>query len=283
MKRYETVAAFESALRARLHALATKEQTFQYLRRQVAFGRVLARLQAAAPEAWLLKGGVALEYRVARARATLDIDITTNLDLNDMSDVLTRAEATDLFDYFQIEIGERERPVDDVNAYRFHVAVKYADGRPFEPLKLDIGFADPWLGVPVTLDAPSLLEFAGIAPTTLRTIPAAQQLAEKIHAYTKSYGSHTSSRVKDFVDIALLLGDGVDLNELQTMLRFVFASRRTHAVPAELKPPSEAWRIPYGKLAAGLPVPQNLDDCYQFAAARLSSVLASLKDSNGSD
>lgn len=69
MKRYEAIAAFESALRARLHALATKERTFQDLRKQVAFDRVLARLQAAAPDAWLLKGGVALEYRIARARA----------------------------------------------------------------------------------------------------------------------------------------------------------------------------------------------------------------------
>lgn len=45
MKRYETIAAFESALRARLHTLATKERTFQDLRRQVACDRALARLQ----------------------------------------------------------------------------------------------------------------------------------------------------------------------------------------------------------------------------------------------
>ncbi len=159
MKHYETIAGFEFALRAKLHALATKERTFQDLRKQVAFDRVLARLQAAAPDSWLLKGGLALEYRIARARATLDIDITTELDLNEMSDVLAHAAALDLGDYFQIVIGERERPVDEVETYRFHISVQYANGRNFENIKLDIGFADPWLGTPLEVEIPSIFGF----------------------------------------------------------------------------------------------------------------------------
>ena len=179
MKRYETVAAFEAALRTKLHALATKEKTFQDLRKQVAFDRVLARLQTAAPESWLLKGGLALEYRIARARATLDIDITTKLDLTEMNKVLARSAALDLDDYFQIIIGERERPVDEVETYRFHIDVQYANGRTFENLKLDIGFADPWLGTPLQVEIPAILAFAGIEPTTVRVIPREQHLAEK--------------------------------------------------------------------------------------------------------
>ena len=224
MKRYATITAFESALRDILHALATKEKTFQDLRKQVAFGRVLARLQAAAPDTWLLKGGVALEYRIERARATLDIDISTELDLDEMSNVLAKAVAVNLDDYFQIVIGERERPVDEVETHRFHISVQYADGRTFEDLKLDIGFADPWIGTPVNVAASSLLEFAGITPITVRAIPSEQHLAEKIHAYSKTYGSWQSSRVKDLVDMVLLLKSGVDRDLLQTVLATVFTT-----------------------------------------------------------
>jgi hypothetical protein len=45
---------------------------------------VLARLTRVAPEAWLLKGGVALEYRLERARATIDIEISSQVSLETM-------------------------------------------------------------------------------------------------------------------------------------------------------------------------------------------------------
>lgn len=273
MKRYETIAAFEAALRTKLHALATKERTFQALRKQVAFDRVLARLQTAAPESWLLKGGLALEYRIARARATLDIDITTELDLNEMSKVLARAAALDLDDYFQIIVGERERPVDEMETYRFHIAVQYSNGRTFENIKLDIGFADPWLGAPLSVQIPSLLDFAGIKATTVRMIPREQHLAEKIHAYTKAYGSRPSSRVKDLIDMALLIKEGVDLDPLGPILRKVFETRRTHDMPTELPPPPSAWRVPYERLALGLPIPPDLDGGYKFVADGLAGAL----------
>lgn len=229
-----------------------------------------------APDAWLLKGGVALEYRIARARATLDIDISTELDLNEMSDVLANAAVAKLDDYFQITIGERERPVAEVETYRFHIAVQYADGRTFENLKLDIGFADPWLGTPVKVAAPSLLAFAGIPPAVVRAIPAEQHLAEKIHAYTKSYGSGPSTRVKDLVDMVLLLKDGVDRDLLRATVRTVFERRSTHEIPTALPSPPEAWRVPYGKLASGLPVPPDLEGAYEFAADQLAQILAPL-------
>jgi hypothetical protein len=275
-RQYETIAAFESALRAKLHSLASERRTFQDLRRQVAFGRVLARLQLVAPDAWLLKEGAALEYRIELARATLDIDISTGLNLDRMSELLAASATASLEDYFLIAIGERERPVDELETYRFNIAVRYANGRRFEDLKLDVGFADPWLGTPVEIEVPSLLDFAGIPATTIRTIPGEQQLAEKVHAYTKSYGSNPSSRVKDLVDMALLLQNGVDLEELRAVLEVIFRMRGTHEIPATLPPPPEAWRVPYARLASGLPVPPDLEAGYEFVAGMLMPVLASL-------
>ena len=44
---------------------------YEQLRRNIAFERVLARLVAEDADVWLLKGGVALDYRLREARSTL--------------------------------------------------------------------------------------------------------------------------------------------------------------------------------------------------------------------
>jgi len=52
---------------------------------------------------------------------------------------------------------------------------------------------------------PELLTFAGIEPAKVPALPLEQHLAEKVHAYTRRYGTGvTSTRVKDLVDIILI-------------------------------------------------------------------------------
>jgi Nucleotidyl transferase AbiEii toxin, Type IV TA system len=181
MRRYATVTAFETALRAKFERLVTPQRTYQDLRKQLAFDRVLARLSIVAPDVWLLKGGVALEYRLQRARATRDIDLSARVGTEQMSRVLEAAASVALDDYFAIRLGERSKPVDQVDTLRFHVSVLYENGRRFEELTLDINFVDPWLGEPQVLTGSRLLDFAGIAPASVRAIPLEQHLAEKLH------------------------------------------------------------------------------------------------------
>lgn len=72
--RYATASAFRTALEQRL--LATARQggvPLVRLRKIVAFERLLARLMAAAPDRWVLKGAVALHFRVGpQFRTTRD-------------------------------------------------------------------------------------------------------------------------------------------------------------------------------------------------------------------
>lgn len=164
---------------------------------------------------------------------------------------------------------ERERPIDEIETYRFSVDVQYANGRRFERLKLDIGFADPWIGTPAEIKVPSLLDFAGVPAIVVKAIPIEQQLAEKVHAYTKPYGAQRSSRVKDLVDMALLLRNGADVDKLRNSLKIVFTTRETHEIPSTLPRPPEDWRVPYARLAAGLPVPSDLDAGYELVADAL--------------
>lgn len=70
--KYGDAAAFRQALEQRLRARAAGNGArIARDRKRVALDRLLARLNEVAPGAWLLKGGFALDLRLAdRARAT---------------------------------------------------------------------------------------------------------------------------------------------------------------------------------------------------------------------
>jgi len=82
-----------------------------------------------------------------------------------------------------------------------------------------------------------------------------QQFAEKIHAYTLPRNA-ANSRVKDLVDLALLIGSGgLDTQRILEALRLTFERRGTHDLPASLVPPPADWQVPFHALAeeCGLP------------------------------
>ncbi len=72
---YATATAFRQALEGRLRRLGLESNTsLSRLRKVVAFDRLLARMVAADPGLWIVKGGYALEMRLgARARTTRDV------------------------------------------------------------------------------------------------------------------------------------------------------------------------------------------------------------------
>jgi hypothetical protein len=74
---YASDAAFRVALEQRLASLARSTNvSLDRLRRQVVLERLLARLDAVEPGAWVLKGAMALEVRLGTAaRATMDVDL----------------------------------------------------------------------------------------------------------------------------------------------------------------------------------------------------------------
>ncbi|WP_459979902.1 nucleotidyl transferase AbiEii/AbiGii toxin family protein, partial [Mycobacterium avium] len=74
---YSSPQALRTALEHRL-LMASREAGvgLDRLRRRVLFERIMARLQAAEPGLWVLKGGMALEVRLSdAARVTKDIDV----------------------------------------------------------------------------------------------------------------------------------------------------------------------------------------------------------------
>ena len=86
-----------------------------------------------------------------------------------------------------------------------------------------------------------------------------QQFAEKIHAYTLPRNT-ANSRVKDMVDMALLIvSGGLDKQRILDALRLTFERRGTHDLPAGLVPPPADWHIPFRALAKECGLPADID------------------------
>ncbi len=75
--KYATPNAFRTALEERLKNLARESGlSVARLRKTVAFEVLLRRLLHIAPEQWVLKGALALEFRIGtRTRTTRDVDL----------------------------------------------------------------------------------------------------------------------------------------------------------------------------------------------------------------
>lgn len=115
---------------------------------------------------------------------------------------------------------------------------------------MDVGWGDPLVEPAETLTTPPLLAFAGIPSVAVPCYPLTQQVAEKVHAYTRPRATGRSSRVKDLVDILLIaeLGE-MDGQVLRQALEATFETRETDELPKLLPDPPAIWRAPFRRLA----------------------------------
>lgn len=276
--RYATAAAFRTALEQRLLAAARQGSIpVVRLRKLVAFERLLARLLVVAPDQWILKGAMALHFRLAaRFRTTRDMDLGRWDDERAATDDLVAAEKVDLGDHFRFAVVRTDK-LDQLlegAAVRYHVSA-YLAGRRFEELTLDIGFGDPLTVEPERLRGPDLLGFAEIDPTEVPTLPLEPHVAEKLHAYTRSYaGAHPSTRTKDLIDLVLIPSlFPFQAGRLRTALQTTFGARSTHPLPASLPPPPPGWGTAYRKLAAEVGLPPEVATGHHQAALFLDPLL----------
>ncbi len=277
--RYATASAFRTALERRLIELSRGTGApLLRLRKDVAFDRFLARLLAGAPGRWVLKGALALEFRLGpRARTTKDMDLVVREGGEATTEALLAAGEADLGDFFVFAVEKRagREGADEGTAVRHRVRAELA-GRPFEEVLVDVAFADPLGWEPERLRGTDLLAFAGIPPIEVPVLPLEQHVAEKVHAYTRVYaGGFPSSRSKDLVDLVLVATFAAfDAARLREALHTIFESRGLHRLPASLPPPPADWRVPYRRLAAEVGAPGDLEDGHAAASALLDPILA---------
>jgi hypothetical protein len=258
-REYASAEAFRRALEARLNKAAEAELVqINRLRRQVAFDRLLARLFRTGPAPWVLKGGYALELRFKTARATIDIDLTvqriaaaTESDSNQIvRDMLQDAASFSLGEWGEYTVGPPALDLDAApyGGARFPIEARM-DDRIFARFHLDAGIGDAVIQPVEIIACRDWLSFAGIAPPQVQTISREQQFAEKLHAYTLPRSS-TNSRVKDLIDLALLIGSGeLSPTRAADALRLTFQRRLTHELPVALVEPPQDWERRFQALA----------------------------------
>lgn len=277
--RYETARNFRAALDARLKPLATPDDQRELvrMRKQIAFERFLARLLTTAPDAWIVKGGAALQYRLGSgSRLTRDLDLVLPTGADFASDAIAEALAVDMGDFFTFALqgaANLDHGTEGASR-RFHIRSSL-DGRQFETFIVDVGFAEPSALPTETIAGNDFLDFAGVERITMPVIAIEIHLAEKIHAYCRTYaGNRQNTRVKDLIDI-VLIGETQELRagNVRLAIDHTFESRGTHPIPTKLEAPPAAWAVPYRELARSVAIEPDIAAGHAFASALIEPLL----------
>jgi hypothetical protein len=230
-----------------------------------------------APGRWALKGGFALETRLGgRARVSVDLDADHLNGAEAARADLQRAAIAEVGDHFGFAvIGTEELRSAGVGlAVRYKLESSLA-GRPYEPLQVDVSTAapDPWDAQAAR--RPGLLAELGLDPIEVWLIPLERQVAEKLHAYTRTYESGGTTRARDLVDLMLIREhERLDPVVLRDAIQRVFDRRATHGIPKRLPPPSRELAVGYRREAKYVRVVSGLEEAHRLLADWLDPVLA---------
>lgn len=262
--RYATATAFRMALEQRINRLCDQgSSAIQRTRRRIAIERFLARLQQPPHNPWVLKGAFALYLRFGnRARTTKDLDIGIDPSLvrripssrSEIAQHLREAAATQIDDFFAFTIkdeGEQIDPEPDTHVYRFN-AQGSLDDRLFEEFRIDVAIGAPLVAPAEELPEGDTLAFAAIAPRRFRAISLPQHFAEKLHALTFPWKDRENTRVKDLVDLVLILElNPPEPGAVRDAIKSVFGRRERQSIPLKIQDPPDSWRPMYARLALG--------------------------------
>lgn len=253
---YGSPRALRTALEHRLLQRSSETGvSLDRLRRRVIFERVVSRLSAAEPGHWVVKGGMALEVRLRdEARLTKDLDlglrdgeVTAETLHERLVDVLGLDSAGDRFVFivgFPVRMTEDGQQV----TWRARVEAVLADAT-FGSIQLDIAPRPHELTATDRVELPSLLDFAGVPASVVEIIDIHRHAAEKLHAMTRDFGQRENSRVRDLVDLVLMLEhEMLTPDALAARVTDVWAEREAHKPPAALPQLPESWANRYRPL-----------------------------------
>ena len=281
---YSSPERFKTALEARVRTTAAATaKDMNRVRQLIIYSRFLARVFAGLGNNAIAKGGVVMELRVQRARATRDVDLWIAGRQADVLSQLTKACTLDLNDWMTFVIEpDKEHPALEaeglfVDVGRFRAECRLAGRLYGMPFGVDAACGDAVTLPAEFIDGDDALAFAGVERPRFRVYPRATHVAEKLHAYTRPR-ARENSRVKDLPDIALLAQTGPFLaSELRATLMATFRHRGTHALPASLPPPPAAWIQSYLRMAKQHGLLWNeLAQVHAAAASFLDPVLAAI-------
>jgi hypothetical protein len=244
------------------------------------------RLARVAHDRWAVKGGMALETRLGEhARVTVDLDADHIQGGEAARADLQRAAVDDVDDHFAFALVSSEalQEVGVRLAIRYGLASSLA-GRPFEPVQVDVTIAPPEFWDAQPAQRTGLLAGLGLDPINLMLVPLERQVAEKLHACTRTCKGGGTTRVRDLVDLQLIRKhEHVDPAALRDAILHLFERRATHIVPERLPPPPRALGVAYRREAERIGLVASLDEAYLVLADWLDPVLAEIHQPDTED
>lgn len=255
--RYADSEAFRAALEARLRQAATGDQDLARRRRTVAFDRFLARLAVSQGDAWILKGGAALEFRMPdRARATRDIDLALTDSADPADQLLDDLESDPFGDHFYFRVTRRRQlsEAPDRGVVTRLSIDALIGGRVFERFVVDLVGTDyATAGPPERVELGRAFAFADLPIVELAVLDLRTHWAEKLSAYLRRYDDRPNTRVKDLVDLVLLIEHGLESDvRLHEAVATTFNRREQELPGADLASLADEWAEPFASMAVEL-------------------------------
>lgn len=271
--KYKTARDFRVAIADRLKMISRATgEPYLDLYRKVAIDRFLARIDWSR---WTAKGGYALQRRLPMARPTKDIDLSTSdssffLSDNEeqkamLAEAFQEMSRLDADDYFEFRVlVEKTLSGFGKGGIRCQVHC-FIDGQAWSIFQLDAIIQDETVFPAEPLAGDTFLSFAGIEPLTLKVSIKEEVFAEKIHAYTLPREKE-NTRVKDILDLALLVQDGLNMEKARQALLGVFEIRKTHAVPPQLQLPPASWNDVFVELIHNTGIEITFDEAFSLVS-----------------
>ncbi len=275
--RFEDATDFHQALDERLGELAGDDEVWLARdRRSIAFGRMLARLNATAPGRWALTGGFALDCRSLRPRTAQELAIEWRADrFEGYLEADTEAAAHDAGDLFEFETTLSGSGMSGRGgAHRSAVVHTFLAGELFDTFELKFRMRFGEIGTK-KLPVENLLGFAGVEPVEVAAMAAEVQLADQFRDYTRSVAREAGAfHAEELLDLRLI-AELPDIDATNLALSIFGIYRMYHEeMPESLLPPPEEWAESYERVAESIGAPTELDDGHGEAAALLDPILS---------
>jgi hypothetical protein len=190
---------------------------------------------------------------------------------------LTAATEVDLGDYFTFRITSRVRPEPGRASVRYHITALLGTV-PYLQFAVDIGVVDPLHWPPDELVVSAVLDDPGFETVRVPALAIPHQLAEKVHALTRTLedGTRRTRTVKDLADIVLFsLTEQPVAKDVRVALEAVFHAYGTHALPSTLPPTPAQWARDYRGMTELLGLPADLARADAMAGEFVNPVLTS--------
>lgn len=246
------------------------------LRKHFAFDMLINRLCQNAPGVFILKGGYLMELRIVTGRTTLDLDLLMRMkkifdSFESMAMFMRRTLADAVedplgeHDLFSFNFGEASREIDGGGGgARFPVKL-ILGGKTFEDFHVDLAMEDIETRIASVRKTPVIPPLSG-QQFEMEGITAEQHFAEKVHAYTRPR-KNGNSRIKDFVDLYLLVQTSLNVKETKEVLVDVFEFWSTHELPKNLPFPPDEWRNGFSSMVSELAMAGlSLEDAHKIVA-----------------